>query len=159
MNPAAIEASLPAVEPSSLVKLSYHSKKIKDKAKVSPPPSPTVPKIKHAHTRTAPTKWAKVGSLELTASTPIAIGLGTEANPIIPTALAPSPDKYGEITPALSNPPTVSASQQGLTSTGEEAEESLHAILEVSEEEDDNGVNKCPTLDNRSPSKTTTSPS
>ncbi|KAM7271473.1 hypothetical protein ACFE04_030687 [Oxalis oulophora] len=166
MNPAAVEASLLAVEPSSLEDKEPLSKRCKSHkivesslTKVSPPPSPIVPKIKHAHTRTMLAKWTKVGFLELTASMPIAIGLGTEANPIILATFAPFPDKYGEITQALSNPPIVSASQQGLTSTSGEAEESLHAILEGSEEEDDNGVNKCPSLDNRSPSKTTTSPS
>ncbi|KAM7271372.1 hypothetical protein ACFE04_030586 [Oxalis oulophora] len=59
--------------------------------KVSPPPSPTMPKINHAHTRIVPTKWAKVGFPKLSSFTLIGIGLETIANHIIPFVLAPSP--------------------------------------------------------------------
>ncbi|KAM7272075.1 hypothetical protein ACFE04_031289 [Oxalis oulophora] len=98
--------------------------------KVSPPPSLTMPKIKHAHTRIVPTKWAKVGFPKLSSSTLIGIGLETKANHIIPSALAPSPNI--------------------ITITRREAEESLRAILKGSKEEDDNGVNISPSLDKRS---------
>ncbi|KAM7270289.1 hypothetical protein ACFE04_029503 [Oxalis oulophora] len=148
MNTTNVEASFPVVEPSSLAKLCYHSKKRKDMAK-----GKTNKSSKASHRKVARHAAPTSNTIEFTPSieSNIESPLGSEEEYKEPLSkrhahMRKTTTKWlKRITPALSTPP-VSTSQQGptfidiITITGGEAEESLHETLEGSEEEDDNGV-------------------